>query len=212
VPRNLTEVPQRLVPWLESSVEVIEKSDAGLYVQGEVWRIYRADGRPGTTSWTRQLQSIAWVPSKSSSTLSTPSHVTVGEANLSPRLLAALQSKGISFAGIASLQNQSEQLFSQRAVRFERLKSILPLTVADVQKAPATQQAAVLIKDGCLFMSDVDLTEPYTLAAQLANDLLLDSAPKKVIPAATLLLLEWIRGVNDESFQKAIRLVEELKL
>eukprot|EP01122_Echinamoeba_exundans_P013507 TRINITY_DN5905_c0_g1_i1.p1 TRINITY_DN5905_c0_g1~~TRINITY_DN5905_c0_g1_i1.p1 ORF type:complete len:699 (+),score=147.81 TRINITY_DN5905_c0_g1_i1:345-2441(+) len=214
VPRNLTEVPQHLVAWLESSVDVIEKADAGLYVQGEVWRIYRADGRPGTSSWTRQLQSTAWVPSKLSySTLTAPSDTTAQDADLSPRLLAALQSKGISFGGLVTQLNQSEQLYSRLAARFERVKSVAPLKVTKLERAPSSQQDLVAIQDGCVFLRESDsVAEPYMVAAQLTNLLLSDDAPKPTIPVVTLLLLDWIRGADEESFAKTLHLVKTFKL
>lgn len=83
--------------WLESNLNALERGDANLIGQGEVWRIYTAHGRIGTATWCQELNRIAWVPVIGKTNLQRPFETPREYVTLSPQLVRVLEKKGVFF-------------------------------------------------------------------------------------------------------------------
>lgn len=92
VPHPLSDSAEHLAAWLESGLDSLSSANNSVYVLGEVWRVYRADGRPGTAAWTKLLSSLHWIPTRAGDWLS-PANLSdsLQDPLISARLLALVR-------------------------------------------------------------------------------------------------------------------------
>ena len=62
--RNAEKIAPHLAVWLSTGVNELFRHEGAVCVQGEVWRVYTGQGRPGSARWVSLLRQLAWVPSK----------------------------------------------------------------------------------------------------------------------------------------------------
>lgn len=110
--------------WLESHVEALERGDAMLVGQGEVWRIYTANGRIGTATWCKELNEIAWVPMVGKEAKVRPFEAAREHVSLSPQLIRVLEKRGVFFGRTGAQKLVLDQIATFNAASFEDASSL----------------------------------------------------------------------------------------
>jgi len=128
----LTQRPEMwsyIAHWLESNVSALERGDSMLVGQGEVWRLYVANGRIGTATWCKELNQLAWVPQMGRTELVRPFEAQREHVSLSPQLIRVLEKKGVFFGrtGAQKLLLDHIATFDATTMTGERLDSAVAL-------------------------------------------------------------------------------------
>lgn len=110
--------------WLESHVEALERGDAMLVGQGEVWRIYTANGRIGTATWCKELNEIAWVPIVGKESEVRPFEATRENVSLSPQLIRILEKRGVFFGRTGAQKLVLDQIATFDAASYSDSSSL----------------------------------------------------------------------------------------
>lgn len=154
--------------WLESNVAALERGDAMLVGQGEVWRIYTANGRVGTATWCKELNAIAWVPIIGQESKVRPFEATRELVSLSPQLIRILEKRGVFFGRTGAQKLVLDQIANFNAASFEN--------------ATVAQQALLSLTETLEKLAFVDSQQQMLVARALETSILPVERPGGSVP------------------------------